>query len=182
MGCGGPDEGFGCLVVLGEVVVDGRLQFGNAFEYTAADGIAGDLGEEAFHLVQPGSRGRREVEMEARVLFQPLLDLSVLVGGVVVDDQMDVELFRRLAVELAQETEEFLMPVALHALTDDRAVEHVQRREQRGRAVAFVIVSDRAPGSGSSRPPKAPAPCPAGSGKGRQRPPPSRPTRDRSTA
>ncbi len=47
-----------------------------------ADGIAGDLGEEAFHLVQPGSRGRREVEMEARVLFQPLLDLSVLVGGV----------------------------------------------------------------------------------------------------
>ena len=32
------------------------------------------------------------------------------------------------------------MPVAFLALADDRAVEHIQRREQRGRAIALVIV------------------------------------------
>ena len=139
-GGGGPGEGFGVLVVLGEIVVDGRLQFGDALEDAPADGVLGDFGEEAFDLVQPGGRRRREVEMEAGVLFQPRLDLGMLVGGVVVDDQVDVEPLRRLAVEPAQETEELLVPVPLHALADDRAVEHVERREQRRRAVALVIV------------------------------------------
>ena len=32
------------------------------------------------------------------------------------------------------------MPVALHAAADDRAVEHVERGEQRGGAVALVVV------------------------------------------
>ena len=32
------------------------------------------------------------------------------------------------------------MPVALQALADDRAVEHVQRREQGGGAVALVVM------------------------------------------
>ena len=36
------------------------------------------------------------------------------------------------------------MPVALHAAADHRAVEHVERGEQRGRAVALVVVGHRA--------------------------------------
>jgi hypothetical protein len=35
---------------------------------------------------------------------------------------------------------ELLMPVALHAAADDAALEHVESREQRGRAEALVIV------------------------------------------
>ena len=75
--------------------------------------------------------------MEAGVFCQPFLDLGMLVRGVVVDDQVQIQRFWRLPVELAQETEEFLMPVAFLALADDRAVEHIQRREQRGRAIAL---------------------------------------------
>ncbi len=32
------------------------------------------------------------------------------------------------------------MPMLLHAAADDRSVENIERREQRGRAVAFVVV------------------------------------------
>ena len=45
LGGGGPDKGLGCLVVFGEIVVDGHLQFEGALENAAADGIPGDLGE-----------------------------------------------------------------------------------------------------------------------------------------
>ena len=36
------------------------------------------------------------------------------------------------------------MAVALHAASDDRAIQHIERREQRGRAVALVVVGHRA--------------------------------------
>ncbi len=43
-------------------------------------------------------------------------------------------------VDLSQEFQELLCPMARHAITDDRARFHVQRCEQCGRAMALVIV------------------------------------------
>jgi dihydroxyacetone kinase len=39
-----------------------------------------------------------------------------------------------------EEADELLMAVALHVAADDGAVEHVERGEQRGRAVALVVM------------------------------------------
>ena len=39
-----------------------------------------------------------------------------------------------------EEAQEFLVPVSLHALADDRAIENVERSEQSGGAVADIIV------------------------------------------
>jgi hypothetical protein len=39
------------------------------------DAVLGDVAEESLDHVEPGSRGGREVEMEAIVLFQPKPDL-----------------------------------------------------------------------------------------------------------
>jgi dihydroxyacetone kinase len=44
---------------------------------------------------------------------------------------------------LFKETDEFLVPVTGHALADDAALQHVERGEQRGRAVALIIVRHR---------------------------------------
>ena len=46
--------------------------------------LLGELGEEGLDRVQPGARGRGEVEGPARVARQPGQDLGVLVGAVVV--------------------------------------------------------------------------------------------------
>jgi hypothetical protein len=62
----------------------------------------------------------------------------MLVGGVVVDDEMDVELGRHVGLDVTQEGEELLMTMAGFALGNDRAVEHVEGGEQRGCAVALV--------------------------------------------
>ena len=45
--------------------------------------------EEGLDRVQPGARGRGEVEDEARMAGEPAQHLGVLVGGVVVEDDVD---------------------------------------------------------------------------------------------
>jgi hypothetical protein len=76
--------------------------------------------------------------MEPWMALQPCLDLCVLVGRVVVDDEMDVPVLWGLAIDLVEEADELLMPVALHALADDLALQDIQGREQRGRRESFV--------------------------------------------
>ena len=77
--------------------------------------LPGQLGEEALDGVEPGGRGWGEVEMEPLVPAEPGLNLGMLVGGVVVDDQVEFLAGRGLAVDLVEEADEFLMPMARHA-------------------------------------------------------------------
>ncbi len=92
-GAGGcrPDKGLGVGVVLFEIIVDRPLEVGDGVEHAATDALSGDLGEEALDQVEPRRRGRREINVVARMPDQPRLDLGMLVGGIVVGDQMDIE-------------------------------------------------------------------------------------------
>ena len=88
------------------------------------------------------------MEDPARVLGQPTPHLGVLVGGIVVEDHVDHLAGRHGALDGIEEADELLVAVALHALADEAAVEHVEGREQRGRAVALVIMGH---GAGTAR-------------------------------
>ncbi len=54
----GPDEGF----EVGEKAVDGGLEFDDRAEHAAFEPPSGQLGEEALDCIEPGARGRSEVE------------------------------------------------------------------------------------------------------------------------
>src|SRR6202045_2503952 len=109
---------------------------------------------------------------------------SVLCRGVIVDDQMQIEMGGRLAVDLPQERQEFVRPVAWQTFADDLASRHIKRGEERCRAVALVVVGHRAsaalgragcgraPESGSSRRWTARAPSPVDRDRGRRCPRP----------
>ena len=86
---GGPDEGFGVGIGFLDEAVDGGLQVDDRAEHTALQAPPGELGEEARHRVQPGGRGRREVERPAWMPGEPGAHFRMLVGSVVVDDGMD---------------------------------------------------------------------------------------------
>ena len=79
----GPDERLGRAVVLVDVVLDGVLQVGNGFEDPAPDALSCDGREKAFDGVEPGRRGWCEMEDPARMIGEPLPDLGVLVGGII---------------------------------------------------------------------------------------------------
>ena len=132
------------MVVLGEVAVDRGLEVDQRMEHAAPEAAVGQRGKEPLDRVEPRGRGRREVEGPARVPREPCPDLGVLVAGVVVEHDMDQLAGRDVALETVEEANELLVPVALHALPDHRAVEHVHGGEQRRRAVADVVVRHRA--------------------------------------
>jgi hypothetical protein len=59
-----------------------------------------------------------------------------------------------LAVDLVEEADELLMPMAAHALADDLAVEHVERGEQGRRAMALIIMGHRTAAAALHRQPR----------------------------
>ena len=85
----GPDERFGAGIVVGEISIDGGLQVGDRAEDAAADALPGHLREKVLDGVEPGGRGRREMEGPTRVTRQPSQHLGMFVGGIVVDDGVD---------------------------------------------------------------------------------------------
>ena len=86
---GGPDEGFGIVVGLGDEAVDGDMQVVDGAKDTAFQPPAGELGKEAFNCVQPGCRGRRKVERPARMAFEPGLHFRMFVGRIIVENCVD---------------------------------------------------------------------------------------------
>lgn len=113
-----------------------------ASEGAATDGALGDDSEPAFDLIDPGAISWSVMDLVARPHRQPALDLGMLVSGVVVHDQMEVEFGRDVLIEVAKELEKLLMAVAGLALADHLAGGDLERREEGGGAVADVIMGD----------------------------------------
>jgi hypothetical protein len=82
-------EGFRPGVVVVEEAVDGGLEVGDGSEDAALEASSGQDGEESLDGVEPGGRGRGEVECRARMTRQPLAHGWTLVGRVVVEDRVD---------------------------------------------------------------------------------------------
>ena len=95
--CGlGPDERLAAVVPAVDEDPDRCDEVGDGGEGASPDGLAGDDPEEDFDHVQPRPGGRGEVQADPRVLREPCLHVWVLVGAVVVAD--DVELLRRVGL------------------------------------------------------------------------------------
>lgn len=80
------------------------------------------------------------MEDEARMAGEPGAYLGVLMGGPVVENDVDDLADRHLALDGIEEADELLMAVALHATPNHCAFEHVERGKQGGGAVSLVVV------------------------------------------
>ena len=87
-------------------------------------------------LIQPGSTRRREMHTESRALNQPGAHIGVFVRGVVVHDQVDIQILGDVLFNTTKKREELLVKVPWFALAQYRAVGDVRRREQGGGAMA----------------------------------------------
>ena len=137
---GSPGEGFWVFVGFGDEAIDGGLEINEGVEDAALEPPSGEFGEEAFDGVEPRRRCWREVEDKPLVTIEPIADLWMLMGGVVVEDDMDGLVFGDLGVDHVEEADELLVPVALHVAPNHGSVEDIQGGEQRRGSIAFVIV------------------------------------------
>lgn len=73
------------------------------------------------------------MEGETRMAIEPFANLRVLMGGIIIEDDMDGLFGRNLSLDLVEEADELLMPMLLHAASNDLAFEHIEGGKQ-GRA------------------------------------------------
>ena len=119
---------------------DGDFEFVDIGEDAAADALPGDFCKEPLDEIEPRTGRWREVQGEAFVPREPAFHGWCLVGGVIVEDQMQIEMIWGLAVDRFEERQEFACPVAGEAFTDDGARRDIECRKQRCGAVALVVM------------------------------------------
>jgi len=107
----------------------------------ATDLLRRELGEEAFHEVEPRRRGRCEVQVEAWVCDEPVLDRRGLVGRVVIEHEVHRELVGHLVVDALEKLLELDRPVSAVRRGDHSTRGDVERREETGRAGPHVVVT-----------------------------------------
>ena len=74
------------MIVNFNVVVDGLDKLFDAFKGAAPYSLLSDLREPALHHVQPGTSCRCIMQMETRVMLQPVSDPGAFVGTIVIYD------------------------------------------------------------------------------------------------
>jgi len=84
-----PSEGFGIGIDVVEKTVDGIFKLLEGSEHPPFELPLTKGGKQAFDGVEPRGRRRSEVEHEAGMFLDPFHDLGMLVGGVIVEDDMD---------------------------------------------------------------------------------------------
>lgn len=95
----GPDGRLGLGIVLVDVIVECFDQFPDASEHAASQALFGKVSEKPLHHIEPGGTGGREVDVKAEMSSQPALDLWVLLGGVVVGNDVQLLVGRRSVVD-----------------------------------------------------------------------------------
>lgn len=106
--------------------------------------LPGHGGEEVLNGIQPGAGRRREMEGPSWMALKPNDDLGMFAGVVIVEDRMDHLAGAHVALDDVEELDGFLMAMALPTASDHRAVEGIEGGKQGGRAVAFVVMGERA--------------------------------------
>ena len=123
-----------------QILIDGSNEVRLGVKNATPNSVRGQVAKEAFHHVEPGRTGGRKMEMKMRVSLLPCLHFSMLVRGVIVADHMDLPLRSGVGFDQIKKTDPLLMPMPLQAGADHFSGGNVQRRKQRGRPVALVVV------------------------------------------
>src|SRR4030042_2300317 len=93
-------------------------------EGAAPDTLVGKFPKPTFHQVQPGTGSGGKVQLKPGVPLEPGFHPGMLMGAVIVHDQMEVEPCRRLSINLFQETDKLLMSMTGKTARDHLPVQH----------------------------------------------------------
>ena len=111
-----------------DVGADGQDEFFQIAEDSAPQAILGQVAKKTFHHIQPRRARGSEVQMKARVPRQPALHFAVLMGGVVVADQVKLPIHRNGLVDQTEKLEPFLVSMSLLTQAKDFGTGILQAR------------------------------------------------------
>lgn len=123
-----------------QVFLDCSDQGRHAREAASAKALLAEFAKPALDQIQPGAGRRGEVQMKTRMPLEPGFHAGMFMRAIIIHDQMEVEFGRSFAIDFLKESDEFLVPMAGHAVTDHLAVKHAQGGKQGGRSMADIIM------------------------------------------
>src|SRR3990172_12051372 len=98
---------------------DSSDQFADRFKNPTPNSLVGQIAEPTLDHVEPGAGSRDKMLMESGVALEPGFDLGMFMSRVVVHDQMQVQVRRGFVINQFQELDPLLMPMAVHACSND---------------------------------------------------------------
>ena len=84
------------------------------------------------------------MDMKARMSPHPGLNLGMLVGSVIIDDQVQIHFRRGFKVDCFKKPDKLLMPMSRHAVTYNSSIKRHHRGKKSRCAVPLVIMRHRA--------------------------------------
>ncbi len=102
--------------------------------------LSGEFREESLHRVHPGRRGWRDVEGPVGVVCEPGMHASRLVGGQVVEDDMDLRRGSQAGGHMIKEGAEIRGAVARGHLSHPLPGRDIQRRQPGGGAIPLIVM------------------------------------------
>ena len=99
-----------------EETIDGGLEVGDVIEGAALEAALGQGGEESLDGVEPGGRGRGEVETSSADGARAIGARPDACGRHSCRGSRGPSCYRNLPLDGVEEADKFLMPVALHVL------------------------------------------------------------------
>ena len=119
-------------------------QLRDTAEHAATNLFGRQVTKDAFDQIEPRTTGRGEVHVHTRVARQPPLNHGVFVRGVIVGDQMQGLALGNLPDQSDEEPQPFLVPMPRQAGGEEGALRDIEGGEERGGAMALVVVGHRA--------------------------------------
>jgi hypothetical protein len=130
------------LIPVGDEALDLTAQVRDRGEGAAADRALRDQSEPALDLVQPGGISGCVMQVKTRMAREPRFDGGVFMRAVVIDDHVHVQILGHFGLDVTQESEELLVPMAWLALREHLAIDYIQGSKQGGCTVTVVVMRD----------------------------------------
>lgn len=125
-------------VGVGQVLLDRGDQFPHVPEDAAPEPPGGEVTEPALDGSEPRTARENTVPVEARMAPQPASHRRMLLGGVVVHDEMEWPIRQGLLAQPLQEPQPFLVAMPRRTGTDALSREHIEGRKERSGAMPVV--------------------------------------------
>ena len=124
-----------------DVVIDFLDQFLDAAKRPPTNGLLRNAVEPDLHLIQPRRIGRSEVYVEPWPGGEPASNSQMLVCGVIIHDDVHLQVLRHVLLNLPEKAQILLMPVARSTFRKHFAVGRVQGGKQCRGSVTPIIMS-----------------------------------------
>jgi len=111
---------------------NGGDQFADRSKHPTPNSLVGQIAEPTLDHVEPGAGSRHKMLMESGMAFEPRFDLRMLMGRVIVHDQMQVQVRWGFLINQFQKLDPLLMPMAVHARCNDAPLGHLQCSKKGG--------------------------------------------------